>query len=76
MVNVTDCLRFALRLGRFNTGLLHVTAPGLVKFTLLAGAIERNDRLVPPSICATALARKALLLGEQSRRCVCPHDFG
>ena len=41
--------------------------------TLLAGATEKGGQLKPPSICATALSRKALV--QTDRRHVCSHDF-
>ncbi len=37
------------------------------QFTFLFWATERNRRFVPPSACATALARKAEVLRERDR---------
>lgn len=46
--------------------------PGRREITILAGAIERGGKFVPPSVCETARRRMAQLT-EGSR--VCDHDF-
>lgn len=68
---------FEIRLGVANVQYrpLACYGPGRSEVTLLAGAIEMNERLMPPSICSTALSRKALLMADNSRRYVCQHDF-
>ena len=43
------------------------------EITLLMGAIEHNNRLVPPNACQTALERKSLV--ERDRKYVVAHDF-
>lgn len=47
--------------------------PGSKEVTILFGAEERNDRLVPSSACEIALKRKELI-GDGER--TCEHDFG
>lgn len=46
--------------------------PGRKEVTLLFGAIEKDNRLEPPSACSTALTRKARI-AERGR--TCDHDF-
>lgn len=46
--------------------------PGRGEITLLVGAIEKGDRLVPSSACSTALMNKARI-AERGR--TCDHDF-
>lgn len=41
--------------------------------TLLVGAIEKNDRLMPPDACATALRRKRQAQTDPARF-TCDHD--
>jgi hypothetical protein len=47
--------------------------PGETEFSLLVGAIERGDRITPPSAFQTAVDRRRLIQGGRSA--TCEHDF-
>lgn len=73
LTGYSGILEIRLKVERVQYRPLCCHGPAVREITILTGAIEKDDTLLPLSACDTALARRSLIMLE--RRYVSEHDF-